>query len=163
MRLRLLVVGTTVLAGTAPPLHPALGQGQTPDAVQRLTWLAGCWRGGGGATIVEEQWMQPRAGVMLGMSRTTRQDSVVEFEQLRIYTREGRAIYAASPSGQASAEFEARTTTDSAVTFENPAHDFPQRIIYRRRGTESLVARIEGTRGGRVKGVEFPYRRTSCP
>ena len=107
--------------------------------------------------------MRPRGGAMLGMSRTTRRDTVIEFEQLRIFDRAGRTVYAAAPSGQAPAEFETAVTSDSLVTFENPAHDFPQRIIYRRRGADSLIARIEGVRGGRTAGVDFPYRRASCP
>ena len=27
---------------------------------------------------------------------------------------------------------------------------------------DSLVARVEATRGGRVRGVDFPYQRVSC-
>ena len=106
--------------------------------------------------------MRPRGGAMLGMSRTTRGDSVVEYEHLRIFERGGRTVYAAMPSGQSAAEFETATTGDSLVTFENPAHDFPQRIIYRRRGADSLVARIEGTRNGQPSGIDFPYRRVAC-
>ena len=56
-----------------------------------------------------------------------------------------------------------RAVSDSAVIFENPAHDFPQRIIYRRRGADSLLARVEGMRGGRLRGLDFPYRRVPCP
>jgi len=78
------------------------------DAVQRLSWFAGCWRrqAPGGASVVEEQWMTPRAGFALGMSRTVRSDSVVtEFEQLRLFQREGRAVYHAEPSGQTATDF----------------------------------------------------------
>jgi hypothetical protein len=149
------------LGGETLALHPQPG-GDNPSSVERLGWLAGCWQRKNGATVVDEQWMRPRAGMMLGMSRTVRQDSVIEFEQLRIYARGGRVVYAASPSGQSSAEFEARTTSDSMVVFENPTHDFPQRIMYRRHGTDSLTARIEGTRGGRTRGIDFPYQRASC-
>jgi uncharacterized protein DUF6265 len=52
--------------------------------------------------------------------------------------------------------------SDSAVTFENPSHDFPQRIIYRRRGADSLLARVEGMRGGQLRGSDYPYRRVAC-
>jgi hypothetical protein len=151
-----LMIGTTCLSAASRPQQP-------PGGVQRLAWLAGCWERTNGPTIIEEQWMRPRGGAMLGMSRTVRRDTVVEFEQLRIFERAGRAVYAAAPSGQAPAEFETAVTTDSLVTFENPAHDFPQRIIYRRRGADSLIARIEGLRGGQVRGVDFPYRRVTCP
>ena len=107
--------------------------------------------------------MRPRGGAMLGVSRTTRRDSVVEYEQLRIFDRGGRTVYAAIPSGQAPAEFETSVTSDTAVTFENPAHDFPQRIIYRKRGADSLFARVEGTMNGAVRGFDIPYRRVACP
>jgi hypothetical protein len=51
---------------------------------------------------------------------------------------------------------------DTLVLFENAAHDFPQRIGYRRLGNDSLVAWIEGTRQGRTRRVEFPYGRVAC-
>jgi len=144
------------------PPSPSEGR----DAVQRLSWFAGCWRrqAPGGASVVEEQWMTPRAGFALGMSRTVRSDSVVtEFEQLRLFQREGRAVYHAEPSGQTATDFEARTTSDSLVVFENAAHDFPQRIIYRKRGRDSLLARIEGTMRGQSRGIDFGYVRAPCP
>lgn len=151
-----LLIGATCLSAASEP-H------QAPNGAQHLGWLAGCWERSSGATIIEEQWMRPRGGAMLGMSRTTRRDTVVEFEHLRIFDRAGRTVYAAMPSGQVPTEFETAVTSDSLVTFENPAHDFPQRVIYRRRGADSLIARIEGVRGGQVRGIDFPYRRATCP
>jgi hypothetical protein len=87
----------------------------------------------------------------------------VELEHLQILERNGRAVYHAQPSGQPPADFEARTVSDTLVTFENAGHDFPQRVIYRRLSADSLVARIEGTRNGSVRGVDFPYARVACP
>jgi hypothetical protein len=152
------MIGVSVGASAATHAAPE----QAPPDVQRLAWLGGCWQQRAGARVVEEQWMAPRGGVMMGMSRTARNDTVVEYEQLRIFQRGGRVVYAAAPSGQAPAEFETSAIGDTLVVFENPAHDFPQRIIYRRRGADSVVARIEGLRGGVVRGVEFGYRKVGC-
>jgi hypothetical protein len=44
----------------------------------------------------------------------------------------------------------------------NPAHDFPQRIGYLRRGADSLVAWIEGPGTSGVRRVEYPMRRVEC-
>ena len=151
-----LLVGTGWLS--AEPASP-----QPPTGIHRLGWLAGCWERGSGALVMEEQWQRPRGDAMLGVSRTTRRDTVVQYEHLRIFDRGGKTVYAALPSGQALTEFETASTSDSVVTFENPTHDFPQRIIYRRRGTDSLIARIEGMRGGQLRGVDFPYKRVACP
>jgi hypothetical protein len=133
--------------------------------VRQLSWISGCWRqsGGGGSRVIDEQWMSPLGRTMLGMSRTVRGDSLLEFEHLQILERSGRLVYHAEPSGQPPADFIASTMSDTLVVFENPEHDFPQRIIYRRRGADTLVARIEGTRNVQTRGIDFPYARVGCP
>jgi hypothetical protein len=67
------------------------------------------------------------------------------------------------PFGQPPAEFIAASVSDTMVVFENPQHDFPQRVIYRKRGADSLIARIEGTMNGKSRGVDFPYAKGRCP
>jgi Domain of unknown function (DUF6265) len=131
--------------------------------VNRLAWLSGCWEQAAGSRLVEEQWTRPRGGLMLGAGRTLRGDTLVEYEQTRIFEQGGRLVYGANPSGQAPAEFESIELSDSSVTFENPTHDFPQRVIYRRHGADSLLGRVEGMRGGSLRGVDFPYARVACP
>jgi hypothetical protein len=44
------------------------------------------------------------------------------------------------------------------ATFENLAHDFPQRIIYRKCG-DDLCARIEGMMDGRLEAMAWRYSR----
>lgn len=133
-----------------------------PPLIARIGWIAGCWERREGDRLVEEQWMAPRGAIMLGMGRTVRGDTLVEYEQLRIYERGGSLVYAANPSGQEPAEFVSTTVSDSLVVFENLAHDFPQRVVYRRAGADSLDASVEGTARGKQRTVRFPYARASC-
>ena len=130
--------------------------------IGQVAWIAGCWERSSGNRIVEEQWMRPRGGTMLGMARTVRGDSIVEWEHLRIATEGDTLVYHAIPSRQAPAAFRAISVSADAVTFEDRAHDFPQRVIYRRAGTDSLHARIEGTLRGQQRGIDFRYQRASC-
>jgi hypothetical protein len=111
---------------------------------------------------IAEQWLAPAGGTMLGVSRTVRGEHTVEYEFLRIIEREGQLVYIAMPSRQETTEFTAATAADSAVEFSNPAHDFPQRIRYARRGADSLVARIAGTLNGAERAREFAFVRGSC-
>ena len=129
--------------------------------IDRAAFLQGCWERRAGNRMVEEQWMRPRGGVMLGMARTVRGDSVAEYEFLRLFERGDKLVYAAHPSGQPPADFESVSVADGALTFANPAHDFPQRISYRSAG-DSLFARIEGKLDGRERGVDFRYARVRC-
>ncbi len=142
---------------------PRIGAGAETPAVHRLAWLQGCWLRESGSLVTEEHWMAPRAGTMIGMSRTTRGDRTVEWEHLRIESRGDSLLYIATPSGQRETAFHATLTSDSAATFENPAHDFPQRIHYRRIGADSLLARIDGMRQGQARAIDLNFRRTTCP
>lgn len=130
--------------------------------LERVRWLSGCWRDSAAGKVIEEQWMAPRGGVMVGMGRTVRADTLREYELVLIRERGGELAYEAHPSGQPTATFRSTLVSDSQVVFRNPEHDYPQEVGYRRRGADSLLAWIDGTAGGRSRRIEFPYRRVSC-
>jgi hypothetical protein len=131
-------------------------------SVDRVAWLQGCWRSTHGETTIEEQWMSPRGGTMLGMARTVRGSKTLEYELVMIKEHEDRLAYEAHPSGQPSATFVAATVSDTTVVFENPAHDFPQRVGYTRNGADVLEAWIEGQANGESRRVDFSYQRARC-
>ena len=149
----------TIVALVAMTTSPLAAQ---RSQVSSLSWLAGCWQMRSGGATIEEQWMGPRANSMMGMGRTTRGDSVVSAEFVRIYSSPRGLVYAASPLGQTPAEFVVKSTGAREIVFENPRADFPQRIMYRAVGRDSLTARIEGTIGGQLRGQSFSYRRVRC-
>ena len=131
--------------------------------IGRLSWLAGCWECSYSSRQYEEQWMRPRGGTMLGMSRTVAGDTTRQYEHVMIREERGGLVYVAKPSGQREASFRATEVTDSSVVFANPEHDFPQRIIYRLKADGSLLARVEGAQAGKTRGSDFPMTRTECP
>ena len=106
--------------------------------------------------------MVPRGRTMLGVSRTVRNDSLLEYEVVVLRVRGDQLAYEAHPSGQETATFLSVEITDSAVVFANPEHDFPQRVGYRRLGGDSVVAWIDGSVSGQTRRVDFPYRRVGC-
>jgi Domain of unknown function (DUF6265) len=129
------------------------------ESVDRLAWLSGCWAQTRPDGLTEEHWMKPSGGTMLGMSRTVRGGRTTEFEFLQIKEVDGKLAYVARPSGQAEATFPLKSMTDVETVFENPTHDFPQRIIYRKSAHGSVTARIEGTINGKARGIDFPFKR----
>ena len=106
--------------------------------------------------------MRPAGSNLLGMSHTVVDGKTREFEFMRIVQEDnGDIFFVATPSGQKEARFKLINASDREVRFENPEHDFPQRIIYRRDG-ESLVGRIEGTSKGKERAIDFPLKRVAC-
>ena len=145
-----------VACAIAAPVH---AQARPTDA---FGWLAGCWAQRSASGSVEEHWSSAAGGMLLGFSKTVRRDSLREYEFIRIYGAGDTLVYAAQPVRQAPAEFRAVPPFDSGFVFANPAHDFPQRIIYRQVGTDTLHARVEGRRGGQIRGFDLRYARTPC-
>ena len=99
---------------------------------------------------------------MLGMGRTVRAGKTLEYELVLIKEQDGRLAYEAHPSGQPAATFVSTTVSETRVIFENAQHDFPQRVGYRRDGTDGLQAWIEGQTNGQARRIDFSYRRVRC-
>jgi len=100
---------------------------------------------------------------MLGMARTVKNGKTVEWEHVVIReTTPGQWAYVAKPSRQPEAAFPIKEISATQVVFENPQHDFPQRIIYQRIGQDGLTARIEGSVQGKEKGLDYPMQRAAC-
>ena len=153
----LLLVPVILFAADSKPAAPV----KAAVAINQLAWLAGHWRMEKGGRVVDEQWMAPAAGVMLGMARTLVRGKVTEHEFIQIREGPGGALYyIAQPSGQKEAAFQIVSLDPSGAVFENPQHDFPQRIIYSLQPDGSLLAAIEGPgEEGKVRRVEFSYKR----
>ena len=136
--------------------------GQAPaPTVKDVAWIAGCWSFDRNGRHVAEHWMPPEAGTMMGVSRTTAGGKTTEWEFLIIREGAKGLEYVAKPSRQAETTFTAATATANEVAFENPAHDFPKRVVYKRDG-DTLTAAIEGPMNGQNRRIEFPYKKTSC-
>jgi hypothetical protein len=105
--------------------------------------------------------MPPEGHTMLGMSRTVVDGKTTEWEFLMIREGAKGLEYVAKPSRQPEAVFTATTASASDVVFENPAHDFPQKIMYTRTG-DALVASIEGPMNGKTRRIDFSYKKIAC-
>ena len=134
-----------------------------PATIDDLAWLSGCWAAANQESGSGEQWMPPAGGTMLGVSRSVRDGKTVAFEFIRIVEQDdGELEFIASPSQQKTASFSMTSIKDREVMFENPDHDFPQRIIYRLISDQELLGRVEGTIDGAERVVDFPMRKIDC-
>lgn len=131
-----------------------------------LDWMAGCWESVGGdakKALTSEQWMKPEGGMMIGMGRTVRQGRAVDYEFMRIEQRGPDIVFVARPkANKEDTEFKMIRLDPGGAVFENAAHDFPQRVIYRKTKDGNLSPRIEGTINGKARATDFPMIRARC-
>lgn len=135
---------------------------QTPTLAD-LAWMVGDWQSAPGARRqVEEHWTTAAGGTMMGVGRTVAGDKTVEFEYLRIEQRADGIFYVAHPKARCpGTDFKLTRVSSTEAVFENPQHDFPKRVIYRKGENDSLTATIDGGEGSRA--VTFSFQRMTKP
>ena len=145
------------LALTTLPLFALLAG---PPAVDSLAWMAGTWQGRDAeGTEMEEVWLAPKGGTLLGLHRDVAGGRTVSFEFLRISAQPDGIVYWASPQGRPATAFKLAEAGARRAVFANPAHDFPKRILYWLDDAGALHARIEGD--GPAGAMERTWRRAT--
>src|ERR1041384_6129710 len=131
----------------------------TTSTLADISWISGDWQTApGGRAQIEEHWTQAAGATMMGMSRTVVGEKTVEFEYLRIEQRADGIYYVAHPKARCpGTDFKLTRASATEAVFENPQHDFPKRIIYRKGADDSLTASVDGGEGSRT--ITYAYRR----
>lgn len=124
-------------------------------------WLAGCWSGARGPEQFRERWILADDETLLGVGYTRAGASLQSFEFLRIVTRGQNLAYIAQPEGSPPTEFASSRATANEVVFENPDHDYPKRISYRRLDVNRVAATVDdGSETG--QRLELSLTRDLC-
>ena len=153
---------TTTLFLIAISLSFAAAAAAESGDVAKLDWITGCWSGQAGPMTFEEQWNRPQGGQMMGLGRVLRRGKVVSSEFMRIdQTKDGISYTPRIGTKDAPVSFKLTSQNDGEVIFENPTHDFPQRILYRKT-PGGLFARIDGMEKGKAKAEDFPMKSVPC-
>ncbi|MEQ1708724.1 MAG: DUF6265 family protein [Terricaulis sp.] len=128
-------------------------------------WIAGYWLSCDNGAQVAENWLGAGTGTLLGTNFTQGEQASYEFLRVAANGRGGISYYS-MPNGAPVTEFTMTSNENRRAVFENPAHDFPQRVIYWRDGGR-LHARIEGEISGRLESQDWTFRRSrpdqNCP
>jgi hypothetical protein len=139
------LVALSLLAASAM-LAPAA------HADEGLKWMTGCWRTTDKS--YKEVWSKPESGFLFGYSLTYDETGALSFfEQARI-DGGAPAVFNAYPGGFGPSEFTEESRGKNTVTFSNSAHDYPQRIVYTRKGGR-MSATISLINGARAQTWEF--------
>ncbi|MEO7602308.1 MAG: DUF6265 family protein [Sphingomicrobium sp.] len=116
------------------------------------SFMTGCWIMQSGERTAEECWTRGNAGLMIGSGRVWTGDKMKHWEWMRVERgHDDQLTFFASPRGAPQTGFKAVKVTDSEITFENHAHDYPQRIRYWKtdQGISAETALADGSKPDR--------------
>jgi hypothetical protein len=161
LTLLLLATGGITVAVSAPPSP----RQSTP--LNGLGFMTGCWRGqfGGGAAgpgTIEEYYSTPTSNMIIGVTRFMRGGRTVDFEFTRIMASDSDVTLMPQPRGRPPTSFRMTASDSSSALWENPQHDFPQKISYRRIAGDSIIAAIEGPGQNGTQRMEWRMGKVRC-
>jgi len=111
--------------------------------MEDLSWMAGHWSATVDGVEMEEVWLAPKNGVMLGMHRDAKPNGKASFEFMRVAVVDDNLVFLAQPGGRPVTSFPLVEWGPYLVVFANPKHDDPQRITYTLKDSKLCVT-VEG-------------------
>ncbi len=152
---RLLGPLLALLLGALP--WPALADGCA--SLGELRWLLGDWTADGDLKSFHESWAErgPHTFEGSGIERTKTDGAIKGSEALRLLEMAGEVFYVSKVTHNVlPVAFRLTGCEQDRFVFENPAHDFPRVLEYRREGDDRLVVRVSD---GADKGFTLEFRR----
>lgn len=143
---------------------PKLKVSEKYQAVEMAYWLIGNWQNKSAKGLLTEVWTKENDSTLVGQSYFIAGADTLSFENIRLEQRNNILSYVPTVRDQNMGQavyFTLTSSTDSTLVFENPEHDFPQKISYIKMANDSLVAEVSAVVDGKVKSQTFRLGSTA--
>lgn len=128
--------------------------------LEDFAWLEGEWQSPAPSTVFKERWGRQADGSYRGeaAAHAKGEDAATGHETLRLFSRDGGLVYEAHPKQNPAPVAFPLVSCDpnQGFVFENPDHDFPQRIVYEPLGPDRFDAHVTDLEG---RGFDLHFVR----
>lgn len=133
------------------------------DELQKAKWLLGEWEKSDSLGILKETWISKDDSTFVGQSYyiQNKKDTLHD-EQIELVQDSDHLIYKTAVKGEnndAPIPFQMTKDEDSLLVFENPKHDYPQKIQYKLLKNGSLIATVSGKQNGKNSLENYPMTK----
>jgi hypothetical protein len=131
-----------------------------PDNLDEFKIFHGKWIMNAGEVYILESWEPFNDTLLDGKSYKISGTDTILTETIRLVIRNAEILYIPTVMDQnngQSVEFKLTSSKGKTYIFENPAHDFPSKIIYDFKNEKNLNARIEGKLNGKKETIPFNF------
>lgn len=128
------------------------------DKIKAAGWLIGKWENVTPQGILTETWSKVNDSTFQGNSFFIKEKDTIHFETIKLQQKGEVLTYNATVIGQNNNEavaFEMTNSTEKGLVFENPKHDYPQKISYTKGANNSLTAEISGIQLGKPSSEKY--------
>ncbi|WP_298122097.1 DUF6265 family protein [Flavobacterium sp.] len=131
--------------------------------LNKVNWFLGNWENSTKEATFKEIWNKNNDSSYIGESFVIVEKDTVFYEKIDLFQSKDSLFYKVSVKDQNKEKpvsFYMTKSNDKEVTFENPKHDFPTKIVYTKITNDSLVATIYGKKDGKEMSETFPMKKT---
>jgi hypothetical protein len=132
------------------------------DKVRTAHWLIGSWEFKSTEGILSESWKKVNDSTFQGQSYLIKAKDTVHFEMITLEQKGEELTYLTTILGQNNDKpisFILTEATEKQLVFENPTHDYPQKISYNHISKDSLVTEISGLQSGKPSSEKYLMKR----
>ena len=133
------------------------------DELEKANWLLGEWEKTDSLGTLKEIWTEYDDSTYVGESYyIINKKDTLHNEKIELMQTGEHLIYSATIKGENNDEpipYQMTTDEDSLVVFENPKHNFPQKIEYKLAKNNVLTAKISGKLKGKATSQSYPLKR----
>jgi hypothetical protein len=133
------------------------------DELEKMSWLVGEWENKMPDGILTETWTKANDSTFTGKTLFIRDKDTLHSEEI-VLTQKGETfLYIPTVKGQNDnkpVEFKiTESKIENEFAFENPKHDYPQKIVYKKVNETNLVATISGKQQGKSSSESYPMKK----
>lgn len=134
------------------------------DQIKSANWLLGKWSAKMADGNLSESWKQINDSTFQAESLFIKGKDTLHFESIILQQKGEDLFYNATVKGQnenKAVAFKLTKKNAKQLVFENPKHDYPQKITYTLITKDSLVASISGVQLGKPSSEKFGMKKDS--
>jgi len=122
------------------------------EKLNKLNWLQGHWEQKLPEGLLVENWKKENDSTLSGETYFINTKDTMHYESIKLTQNEEELNYSATVTGQNNdqpIDFKLTSDNDRTFDFENPTHDYPQKISYKKISDTQLSATISGKQQGK--------------
>ncbi|WP_456314266.1 DUF6265 family protein [Pseudomonas shirazensis] len=128
------------------------------DKIKIADWLIGNWENKSPDGVLTENWKKVNDSSFSATSLFIRGNDTLHSEKITLSQQGEMLMYSATVNGQnndKAIDFPSTSETENKLVFENPSHDYPQKITYSKSANNTLTAEITGNLRGKKTTERF--------
>ncbi len=133
------------------------------EELEKMNWLVGQWENKMPEGILTETWTKKNDSTFSGTTYfIINKNDTVHSETIILTQLKDELIYSPTVKGQnddKSVDFILTSNVENSFVFENPKHDYPKKIVYKKVNENSLVATISGIEQGKQTTERYPMKK----